>query len=313
MTLALQLVTYNSAAYLPFLFDSLIGQTDCDWVLYILDNSQGEERERIRLIVEQYSQRLPTRLEESPDNCGFAGGHQRLFTRHDADLVQLVNPDTILSASYIEVLRQAFEAWEELGSAAGIILRWDWKEGTPCLSDLIDSLGLSVSASGKVFDVVNGENVTPDAMRQVFGVSGCLPMVRREAVERASCDGRLFDPSYVVYKEDVDLAYRLYADGWISALVPEAVAHHRRAFRLSLLHRDASRFVQFYSYRNHLWNLIVYTSVWEGIRRSWALIPFELSKLAFLLVFHPSIVRDTIRDTKHAWPILLKKRAFYVS
>ncbi|PIR47395.1 hypothetical protein COV06_03895 [Candidatus Uhrbacteria bacterium CG10_big_fil_rev_8_21_14_0_10_50_16] len=312
MTLALQLVTYNSSVYLPFLFDSLAQQTDQDWTLFILDNSNREERGKTRSLVETYDKRLSIRYEESAKNIGFAGGHQRLFTEHDAELIQLVNPDVILDPDSIATLRRAFESWEELGSATGAIFRWEWKGGQPNKTQDVDSLGLHVAPSGKVTDLTGGQDGSvPDEMRQVFGVSGCLPMVRRAAVEQASCDGHLFDPLYVIYKEDVDLAYRLYAGGWIAALVPQAKAYHYRAFKPSWLHRDASRFLQFYSYRNHLWNTIVYTSWREGLLRSWALVPFELAKFFFLLAFHPSIVRDTIRDTRQHWAHLINKRMFY--
>lgn len=314
MTLALQLVTYNSAAYLPFLFASLAEQQDRDWVLYVLDNSEEEGRKAVRELVDYYQGQLPIRYEESEINSGFAGGHQQLFTRHDADLVQLLNPDTILSPDYIKTMRVVFENQPELGSAHGLIKRWRLEAEEPRLLQTIDTLGLVVHPSGKVTEAGSGtERNVPMTALNTFGVSGCLPMYRRQAVEESSHDARLFDPAYVVYKEDIDLAYRLDSGGWSSAVIPWTTAYHERAFQSFASRAKMSRFTEYHSYRNHLWNLITHYGWYDLARRSWALVPFELAKLGYMLVFDWTIVRDTIRDTREAWPELMSKRAFYAN
>ena len=315
MTLALQLVTYNSSAYVPFLFATLVGQTDRDWTLFVLDNSTGEERVKTRALVDQYQDKLPIRYEEASENCGFAGGHQRLFTRHDADLVQLVNPDVLLDPEYVERMRAVLAQYEEVGSAQGLVRRWEWQDGEPVRQDQVDTLGLEVRLTGQVVDVNAGNQdmVAPEGLTSVFGVSGCLPMYRRQAVEESSLDGQLFDPSYVVYKEDVDLAFRLDAGGWSSVIVPWAHAYHKRTFRPSWSLGRASRFTQYYSYRNHLWNLISHVSTRELLLRSWAVVPYELAKLAYMLLRDPLLVRDMIRDTAAYWPVLTQRRAFYAN
>ncbi|MBI4599173.1 glycosyltransferase family 2 protein [Candidatus Uhrbacteria bacterium] len=311
MTLALQLLSYNGSQYLPVLFDSLRRQTDHDWHLAVLENSTVFEEKRKSLAFFASCQDLPFTFASSETNLGFAGGHQRLFEQHAADIVFLVNQDAILEPDFIVRVRSYLETHADVGAATGKILRWDWnKEGRPETQAVVDSLGLVRSATGKVTDSATGMpdlRVGRDSV-PVFGISGCLPFYRRSAILDASHDGHLFDPAYGSYKEDVDLAYRLFRRGWKAVVLPEAVAYHQRSFRQSLLHRGTSPIFELFSYRNHWWNLLVHLTLRDLVRDAWAVVPFELVKVVFYLVKCPSVLRDAWKQTRARWPSLLAKR-----
>lgn len=309
MTLALQLVTYHSTDWLVFLLDSLVAQTDQDWHLHVLDNSTTEVWEQTQGILLGYADRLSMSVQHSDTNCGFAGGHQQLFTQHQAELVQLVNPDTLLEPTYLADIRREMTQRPKVGSASGVVLRWWPESGVAQRSDVVDSLGLQEHMTGRVVDAGSGTHKIPSVPQTVLGVSGCLPMVRRAAVETACMEGRLFDPTYVIYKEDIDLAYSLRAHGWVALIVP-TIAYHARGFKPGG-RGSVSRTLQYYSYRNHVWNL--YTHRGRSAAQVLCITVYEAAKLLYMLVFHPSIVRDTIRATASNWEGLKKKRAFYAN
>ena len=52
-------------------------------------------------------------------------------------------------------------------------------------------------------------------------------LFRRAMLEAVAVEGRAFDPSFFMYFEDVDLAWRARLAGWKSWFVPQAVVHHR--------------------------------------------------------------------------------------
>ena len=309
MTLAMQLVTYNSSKYLPTLFESLVSQNNRDWTLYVLEN-MSIDRAETRALVHAFKTKLPIVYMESGENIGFAGGHQKLFTMHDADLVTLVNPDVILTPEFIQRQREAFESCPSLGSASGTIYRWDWEMERVALSNVVDSLGISELVHGKVVDRGSGE-LANKCDELMLGVSGCLPTYRREAVEESSMDRMLFDPMYGSYKEDVDLAYRLRRGGWSSRIVDNAHAYHKRTFKKSLKREHISYTSQFWSYRNHLWNLLTHMSVQDMVKRGWAVVPFELAKMGYFAITKPSILVKTLRDTLDYYPEIKKKRSWY--
>ena len=323
MTLAIQLVTYNGAEYLPTLFESLVSQKDRDWTLYVFENMSAQRNE-IRALVHEFRAKLPIVYVESDKNIGFAGGHQKLFTMHDADLVTLVNPDVILMPNFIEKQRAIFESCPNLGSASGVIYRWNFEADRPALSNVVDSLGLVELVNGKVVDRGAGELVCENVVdslglgefvcnnvEPLLGVSGCLPTYRREAVESSSHDRLLFYPMYESYKEDVDLAYRLKRSGWRSKIVADAHAYHKRTFNEASNREHISYSVQFWSYRNHLWNLLTHTSARDMVKRGWAIVPFELAKAGYFAFTNPRILIDTARDTFKYYPEIKKKRSWY--
>ncbi|NQV12024.1 hypothetical protein HQ524_01550, partial [Candidatus Uhrbacteria bacterium] len=211
---------------------------------------------------------------------------------------------------YISKLRSAMELNAQAGSAAGNILRWDWEEGEPGLSNVVDSLGVTELVYGAIQDRGSGRLGLGND-QELKGVSGCLPMYRREAIEESSMNRELFDARYHTYKEDVDLAFRLYSANWMPMIVEGAVAHHRREVRRDSKREHISYASQFHSYRNHLWNLLTHLSVDDMVRRGWAIVPYEIAKMGYLLFMHPTIVWRTLTDTIEYFPELMKKRSWY--
>ncbi len=281
-TLVLQLGTHHRTETLPALFASLSSQTDKDWTLYWCDDaSTPEERAMMRQILEESHPSYTVVTADSDLNIGFSGVHERLYEMHDADYVMLVNDDAILEPGYVAGLRAHLDTHPDVASVSGKILRYNTDaSGAIVKTEVIDSLGLARTRYHKVYDIGAGERA-PEMIGpvQVFGVSGCLPMYRRSAI-----GDQLFDPSYFMYKEDVDVAYRLQAAGFEAAIVPEAVAYHKRSFRKSVLHLGVSRKSQWLSYRNHWRNLRKHLTLKDWLLDGWAILPFEAAKAIFMLV-----------------------------
>lgn len=294
MELVLQLSTYNSARFLPALFDSLNAQTDRNWTLIVRDDgSAPEELAEIAAVLESYRDRLPHEW-ITGNNVGFAGSHQFMFERSATELVLLLNHDVVLTPTYIATLRDLMEREPGVGAAEGVMLRCVFDDtGKPRFTTTVDSLGFARTRYHKVYDLGAGKEYSPitEPIVDRFGVSGCLPMYRRSAL-----GARLFDPSFWMYKEDVDVAYRLQKTGWRSVLVSSAVAYHGRGFQASRLHMGVSERMQEYSYINHWKILIQHLTVRDWLRDGWAIIPFETVKAGFMLIFHPGILYRTLRS-----------------
>lgn len=293
MRLALQLSTYNGSSFLPGLFASLATQTDQDWILRVRDDgSNPEELARTRSCVAEYATQRRVDF-ESGVNLGFAVSHQEMYERHDEELVLLVNQDVLFTPEYIATVRKYMEHHSDVAAAAGTILRWTWgAQHEPVFTNVIDSLGLAKARSHKVYDIASGVALEDCAAYSipVFGISGCLPMYRRSAL-----GVMLFNPAFVMYKEDVDVAYRMQKIGIKAARVPGIVAYHFRTFQSSMLHRGVSTRFQELSYRNHWKNLTRHLSWRDWLRDGWAILPFEAAKIGFFLFTKPVVLWRTLR------------------
>lgn len=322
MRLALQLTCYNGARYLPYLFASLRCQTYKDWDLYVLDNASNSE-DRAIIVKEIERSGLPITYFFVEENLGFAGGHNYLFARHTQsyDALQLLNDDAILEPMFLETCLRYLEQQPFCASVTGTIFRWNFdacNEVGQGKTDVVDSLGLTVDWKGFVSDRGAGRvafvhKISSQPFR-VMGVSGCLPMYRLSAVREVSMDGCLFDHTFRIYKEDVDLALRLQAASYDAVVLPAARAYHRRSFGLKTVSvasifrplNDAS----FYSYRNHLWTLFAHVPWWHLFTYRIGLVPMEGAKMLYWLVRQPTFVRRMLRDTWRERAFLLQKRAF---
>ncbi len=293
MRLALHLSTYNGSEFLPELFASLDAQTDQDWVLRIRDDgSNVEELAKTRAIIGVHAEHRRIDFVGGV-NIGFAASHQEMYVAHDEELVLLVNQDVIFTPAYIATVRRYMEEHSDVAAAAGTILRWNWDTNhVSRLTNIIDSIGLAKTRSHKVYDIASGislEHCTAQCV-PIFGISGCLPMYRRSTLGAI-----LFDRMYTMYKEDVDVAYRIQKLGFRSVRVSGTIAYHFRGFQQSILHRGVSTRFQELSYRNHLRNLRKHLSWRDWLFDGWAIVPFECAKIGFFLCTNPMILWRTWR------------------
>jgi GT2 family glycosyltransferase len=213
---AVNIVTFNSAGDISSCLESLRSQTLTDFEIHILDNASKDETLKI---VEPFDVRYLTR---SPVNIGFCKAHNDLARQFPADYFLFLNPDTVLSATFIEELVRALDRRPDAASASGKLTRMDGKT--------IDSTGIVMLREQRHLD--RGAD-QPDAGQfgkpeDIFGPSGAAAMYRRTALEDVAVNGQYFDEDFFAYREDADLAWRCRLLGWSSIYVPFAVAKHRR-------------------------------------------------------------------------------------
>ena len=284
-------------------------------MLYVLDNNSGmSEFGAIRKVLKNYPN-LDIRSYVSETNLGFAGGHQFLFEQHNAEFFILINDDALFEPDYIQKTLQHLKSNPEVGGVQGVVLRWGWESGSPKKTPVIDTLGLHRKQNGKVEEIASGKGIQAITRRdpyEVMGISGCVPMFRRSSVESVHPEGKLFDPEFIIYKEDVELAMRLQSANIPTMILPSARAYHYRSFtrkRRKSMHPD----LEFYSYRNHLWTLLIHRSPKLVIGRFFQTVFFEMAKLGYFLFKRPWILSKTVGDTWKHRKFLAKRRKFLSS
>lgn len=313
---AVQLLVWNGLKYLPGCLESLFKQTYKNFSLFVLDNG-STDGSREWLEKEQLAGRYPFTLILNEGNSGFAPGHNRLFSLQEAPYVLLLNQDIILEPDYLERLVSFLDLESRAAVVSGLLYRW---RKTPEENPVIDSWGIRLLPNGRVIELGQGEEeiVVPTSSRQVFGVSGALPLYRRSALQEiAEVPGEIFDSYFFAYKEDVDLAYRLRLGGFQAWVVSAAHAWHDRTVAgkkelgdLTALKNRRGRhdLARRYSYRNHL--LVLFKDVpLEVWRRFWYKIGwYEIKKFVYLLGREPGIWWFAWRELFRAKIWLAKRR-----
>jgi len=276
--LAVQIVTWNSAAVIDACLDSLAAQEDRGFDLVVVDNaSRDDTPARVRRAL---AGGLSGRLLESGRNEGFCGGHNRGLAASRSAWVLLLNPDATLPPDFVARFRAlAARLDPEVGSVAPLILLPD---------GLIDSSGLFLDRYRRVFDRGQGTPPGPDLREEdVLGGTGAVVWHRRAMLEDVAEDGQALDERLFAYFDDLDLSWRAQLRGWRCRFVPALRAVHGREGRNAIRPADGrhtSGFAQRLALRNRLLVLLKCERGGDLLRALPWLLPYEIARLGYALV-----------------------------
>lgn len=238
MKIVIGFITYNvdTAKYLPYFLDSLFKALEtwprADFLVLARDNSEepnNYNREYIESVFNKNEELIKFRW--SGENVGFAKSYNAMIDEADkfgADIFLMINPDTIIAPDMLTKLATALESNKMLGSVAPKVLRWDFANLK--LTTQIDTCGLILSP-GLVFTDI-GQGLVDNGQFydvSILGPSGAAGLFRMSALKTVKEKTGYLDERMFMYKEDCDLAYRLFLAGFSSMLVPEALVYHDRS------------------------------------------------------------------------------------
>ncbi len=226
-SIAIVVVTWNSAAVLPGLIASLpAGLAGLRWQLIIADNDSADDT------VEIAGRELPgCRIVQTGRNAGYAAAFNAGLAQADPfDAALILNPDIRLEPGCVAAL------YEGLGDrprgAVGITVP-QLRDGDGRLAHSLRreptigrALGQAV-LGGRAARVGRlGEAVLDDAAYERATVTdwatGAVMLMSRECLARCGA----WDESFFLYSEETDFALRARDAGLLTALVPAARATH---------------------------------------------------------------------------------------
>ena len=270
------IVTHNNEDVLPRCLRALNEQTYRKWKLTVIDNDSSDNS------LDSAKQMVPeARRIHLDTNTGFAKANNMAFEQSEEEYVFLLNPDCFLGPNYIQEMLRVMKENPCVGSCTGILyLDENFTH--------VDTSGLVITPWHKI------EERKEESSSEVWGVSGAALFFRREAVLNADHD--LFDPWFVSYKEDADLAYRLQNSGWVSWCTDQAKAIHLRGVGKNDARSTRSFHNRYWSYRNHLWILFKNVSARTWITKGIFILVYELFKAVYLLAKEPKVLFRAWKD-----------------
>ena len=150
------------------------------------------------------------------DNTGYCEGNNRGLQRaRDRNHVLLLNPDAFVSATFIEQAVGVLEQDPSIGAVGPKLLTANQANGEP--TGRIDSGGIFQTRLGRFYDREQGapdQGQCDEEDLDVTALCAAAMLIRREALDYITRSSPLFDPRFVMYKEDLDLSFRLRRAGW---------------------------------------------------------------------------------------------------
>lgn len=311
--LSVIVIGYNNRKYLKTCFNSIRQQTlfkkgKID--VFYIDNISHDDSPAYVLKHHPFA-----RVFQNHFNFGYAGGANQGIDLSGTPFVSIMNPDIILEPDFYERVIKSMQRRKSTGSATGKLLKYNFS--TKKATKVIDTTGLHFRGSTRTTDRGQGrkDEGQYDYRREVWGVSGACPVYRMEALVSIKVNGRYFDEDFFMYKEDVDLSWRLNRKGWKSIYVPRAVGYHGRGtgawkrkgiFGLIRGRKGLSRFQKFHSFRNHILMLIKNLRIWDIVKH-----PFAISYYVFmssLNAIREGVFFAAMKDVAKLTPKILNKR-----
>ncbi|MSQ43877.1 MAG: glycosyltransferase family 2 protein [Chloroflexi bacterium] len=167
---------------------------------------------------------------EAPENPGFGTASNLGLRRSRGNYLLLLNPDTVIPPDALALAVADLQANPDHGIIGPKLVRADGSLDvsarrsfpTPRIA-LYHFLGLPRRfPKVREFGAYNLTYLDPDQPAIVDAVAGSFMMVRREALEVAG----LFDESFWMYGEDLDLCLRVGKAGWKARYLPSIVVTH---------------------------------------------------------------------------------------
>lgn len=230
---SVSLVTFNGVRWLDGCLGTLREQDMPRWELLVVDNASTDATwERLQAAWADDPRVSLTRLGR---NEGFAAAHNRNIERARAPFVVLLNQDLELDPAFLKHALAAFDGRPTVAAVQGRLRRLG-RDGSR--SSVLDSTGLTMGRDRRVVARSQGvrEGDAHLAAGEVWGADGPAPTYRADALRDARLPKRgggweVLDEDFFMYKEDVDLAWRLRILGWDAWYEPAALAWHARGVK----------------------------------------------------------------------------------
>lgn len=293
--------------YLEIVLSSIKNQTYLNLEVLVFDDCSEESlRETVKSVFPE------AKFTRNETNLGLLKTENRGIKESSGKYVLMANQDLKLEEDYIEKLVAAMEENNKIGVISGKTRFFFIEEdGKPNFTEMIDSAGMLFYKDRNIIERGRLEEDCSqyDSAKEMFGVTGAAPLFRKEALDDILINGEYYDEDFWMYKDDVDICWRLNLRGWECLYYPRALAYHARTaagiakkyrgnFILRrfgyIIHRifkkeGGSAKVRRRDFCNHYLTLIK-NDTYQSILKS--IIPFgwrEFQKLVFGIFFEPNV------------------------
>lgn len=300
--------SYQTSKYLKSFLQSVKAQGYQNIELVFVDNSEEEDNLNSKFIKEYYPE---AKIMYTGENIGFARANNLLVKKAleiGADYFISSNVDMLYEPNVVSELVDAVMKTPQIGSATCKVKRWDFEKSDneeEGRTNFLDTAGVTVTKEHRFIDRGQGEidHGQFDQEEEIFGASGAIAIYRLSALDdtaflREDGEKEYFDELMFMYKEDVDMAYRLQYAGYKCLYTPKAVAYHDRTVEargrgiIGIIQgrRGRAKNYKEWSWLNHhiILKKILDSDYSGGIR--WKTYWYEIKSNLYVLIFERHIV-----------------------
>lgn len=218
------IVSFNNFPYLKHCIESILNQSLPFYEVLIFDNASRDDSINFLKGLNN------VKVYFNEDNIGFCSAFNFLYEKSKGDFILLCNPDVKLPRDFNEKLQNFLKNidMDKIGSIAPKLYRAEGDELKE--TKIIDSTGIYLNPFFRALDRGSSEEDKGkyEKIEYVFGSTGALSLLTRKGLEDVKFNGQVLDERFFVYREDVDLSFRLQWKGYKTIYLPSLFAYHKR-------------------------------------------------------------------------------------
>ncbi len=284
-------VTHNSAQHVDGCFSSLrrAGGGNAFDVVAVDNASSDGTAERIPAWVE---------LVRHQQNLGYGRGCNaglRLALDRGAEYACVLNPDTEVEPDFLDQLLAAARALPDCGSVQPLLLLGGERGLINSAGNRIHFLGFGSCGAYR-----RPRAEAPASPVEIPFASGACTLFSCAALRAAG----LFDESFFLYQEDLDLGWRLRLAGFRNYLAPGSVVYHHHSFAGGARKRyylERNRYLALF--KNLRWRSLLLLSPLLFAAEAWVLA--SAAREGWLL---EKLQADLALLTPRTWALMLRER-----
>lgn len=330
------ILTYNGEKEIADALNSVFNQNYDNIEVIIVDNASGDKTlDVVKKLKENCSPKENSswtfHIIENNENIGFAG-HNAGIENCKGEYVLCMNQDVVLDKDFIVEAVKVFGQDEKIGA-----VQPKMKNKNDRIK--IDSTGIVIYKNRRMVDRGQEEEDKGqyEKIEEIFGNNGAVAFFRKVCLDDVkisvnACSGsatdpryEYYDPDFFMYKEDVDLSWRIRLYGWKIMYCPKAIVYTDRTSKpisgkdgvaqIVKTRKKQKQYVQYLSFKNHRLNLIKNDLPWLFFKHLPWILPREIRAWLYVLFFEPKTwpaIGELFRQMPRAWNkrqiIMAKKR-----
>ena len=315
---SINILNYNNKDTIIPCLESALNQDYENIEVCLIDNNSKDKS--LELIKSKFKNHSKLKIIENKKNVGFAEGHNQAIRETKGELINCLNSDAILAKDFLSKAIPLFKN-RKIGAVQGKLLSYNFETNQPRKKQgkkIIDTVGLAILKNRRIINQAQGESDSGQYNKNkiIWGADGAAPVYRRKALQDIKINNEYFDKDFFIYKEDVDLAWRMLLYGWQTIYEPQATAYHGRTagesaaisyFNIVKERRKIKSLPKYYSFRNQRLMQIKNELPLSFLKNFHRWLLKEICSWFYILIFEPKILKCS-KDLISQIPVAFKKR-----
>jgi len=244
MTVGIVILNWNGRKLLEQFLPSVVHFSQ-KATIYVADNASTDDS------VLYLSENFPTvKIIQNKTNGGYAKGYNDALKHVSEDIFVLLNSDVEVTENWLPPMLSEFSKDRNLAAAQPKILDYKNKrffEYAGAAGGYIDKFGYPY-CRGRIFDTIEEDLGQYNDVKKIFWATGACLFIRKKDFWQVNG----FDEDFFAHQEEIDLCWRLQANGRIIKYIGRSSVYHLGGATLASENPKKT----FYNFRNSLLLLV---------------------------------------------------------